>query len=59
MFNRNTKHQNYQDEIELVPVRRQNEIARVLLMGHSEVIIYRDGPGHLSFGLFNPAPRKG
>lgn len=57
MINEKTE-RHYQDKkVDAVPYREHHEIARVLLMGNSEVIIYRDEPGHLFFELFNPVPR--
>jgi hypothetical protein len=37
--------------------RERNEIVRVMLTGNAEIVIYRDKPGHLLFGLFNPLPK--
>jgi hypothetical protein len=56
MFNRNTSKRNQTTTVDFRVEHK--EIARVLLIGNSEVVIYRDKPGQLLFGLFNPAPRK-
>ncbi len=58
MFNRTKDQRNQRAAVETVTYRENREIARVLLMGNSEIIIYRDEPGHLLFGLFNPVSRK-
>jgi hypothetical protein len=58
MFYRTQNQGKQPAKIENLPYREDNEIARVMLMGNSEIIIYRDAPGHLLFGLFNPATKK-
>ncbi len=58
MFNRNIPPHNQTETSEARVYREHKEIARVLLIGNSEVVIYRDEPGHLLFGLFDPVAKK-